>query len=243
MEEAAAAAASVAPGSNGKSGTAQPRNRQGGNARPFSAASEPRQMQRASGATVEELFDDFMRERMQESSHDHRGYDKPTKEDIAMAEKILTDDWKEATKKELLSLPRFPHSPREDGVKQEIEPGIEAVYLGIVDKQAVYAVDPDAVMAKYNCADFVVAGNSEKWKGIVPDNMIYIDWSYNPPDASHDGLHECGEFRLCQAGWTYLRAHKYSNWGPGMEMEWLLELRPELKALAGTGETAQTDKD
>jgi len=226
------------------SGTAQPRNKQGGSARPFSADQEGRQIQRASGATVEEVLEDFFRSRFKESSHDHRSQqERPTAEDIAMAALILTDDWKFQTKAEILALPNFAHSPRESNMKVDLEPGIQGIYLGIVDKQKVYAVDPTAIMVKYNCADFVVAGNSMKWKGIVPDDLIYIDHSYNAIDAAHDCLHECGEFRLEQAGWSYPRAHKYSNWGPDMEMDWILVLRPDLKALAGTGVTEQTEKD
>ena len=229
---------------NGKSnGSTQPRNRMGASARPFRPDDEGRQMQRSSGATVEDLFERFMAERLQESSHDHGHPDQPTNEDIAMAKAILTDDWKAATKAEILALPNFAHCPRLDAAAKELEPGVKGIYLGMVDKQKVYAVDPDGVMIKYKCADFVVAGNSEKWKGIVPDDLIYIDWSYNPIDAAHDCLHECGEYRLMQAGWAYVRAHKYANWGPGMEMDWLLELRSDLAPYFGVGVTEQTEKD
>jgi hypothetical protein len=76
-----------------------------------------------------------------------------------------------------------------------------------------------------------VAGNSERWKGIVPEDEVWVDWSYSPLDAAHDLQHELSEYFLMRSGWSYSRAHRYANWGPGMEMDFLLQLRPELRAL------------
>jgi hypothetical protein len=229
-------------------GTKQPRNKQGASARPFGPDQEPRQIQRESGGTkeeerTEELFEQFMRSRLTEGSHDYRTQERPTKEDIKMAARILSDEWKERTKREIRALPYFTTSPKLEGTRIQVQPGVEGVYLGYVDGQKVCAVDPDAIMLKYDCADFCVAGNPEKWGGIVPADHIYIDWSYNPLDAAHDCLHERIETVLMDHGWSYPRAHRYANWGPGCEMDWLKILRPELAAIAGTGETEQTDKD
>lgn len=153
--------------------------------------------------------------------------DKPTQEDIAMAAQIIPDGWLERAKAEILGLAGLSTLQREI---QEYEPGIKGIYLGIVDGQQVWAVDMDAVMVKYNAPDFVVAGNSERWD-FVPSDKILVDLSFNAADKAHDILHELIEQRLMRAGWAYARAHRYANLGPGCEMEWLLSLRPELKAL------------
>lgn len=57
--------------SNGQQNGSQPRNRISPNARPFSAGEEGRQIQRASGATVEELLYEMIESRLQESNHDN----------------------------------------------------------------------------------------------------------------------------------------------------------------------------
>ena len=62
-------ASTAKPGGNGQQDGNQPRQRQTPNARPFSADQEGRQIQRASGATVEEVLEDFFRGRILESSH------------------------------------------------------------------------------------------------------------------------------------------------------------------------------
>jgi capsid protein len=151
--------------------------------------------------------------------------DKPTEEDLRMAAQILPDGWLEKTKQEILALVKWTQPGA-----SECEPGIKGYPCGTVDDQNVWAVDMDAVMVKYNAPDFVVAGNSERWD-FVPADKILVDWSFSPTDKAHDVLHELIEQRLCRAGWAYARAHRYANLGPGCEMDWLLVLRPELKAL------------
>jgi hypothetical protein len=76
-----------------------------------------------------------------------------------------------------------------------------------------------------------VAGNSARWT-FVPRDRVVVDWAYGPVEVAHCLLHELVEQRLMEAGWAYARAHRFANRGPGCEVDWLLELRPELKMLA-----------
>ena len=229
-------------GSNGSNGsTKQARNRQTPNARPMGADDEGRQIQRSSGATVEELYVDLpvdghagmfqripVKGRFQESSYEPHPQDEPTGAELEMAGVFITEEWLTKTRGEILALPMTAKPPRESPMKVEYEPGIQGVHLGIVDDQTVYAVDADAMMIKHGTMDFVVAGNHMRWDW-VPADKIVVDWSYMPVDASHDLYHEAIETRLMALGkWSYSLAHKVAN---HFERIWLLELRPELQAL------------
>jgi len=218
----------IAPGQNqggdGEQGGGQPRNRQAATARPFSPDEEPRQKQRASGATREE------ENRMLESSHDPQSQERLTQEDLAMAAQIIPEGWLPQIKAEILALARFAGPPNENAAPTDYEPGIKGIYLGTVDGQEVWAIDMRAMMVKYNCPDLVVAGNSTRWT-FLPRNKIIVDWSFTAADRACDILHELIEQLLGEAGWSYARSHRYANQGPGCESAWLLELRPELAAL------------
>jgi hypothetical protein len=247
-----AEAAKAAAGQDG--GTKQARNKQGGSARPFSADQEGRQIQRTSGATVEEVSaethilvwsneaDAYIPatvSRFQESSHDPAGHDKPTEAELAMAKVFITDDFLATLKAEILALPKMKE-PIDPATAGEYEPGVKGIYLGIVDKQKVWAVDMRAIAIKYDSADTIVAGNSERWD-FCPEDVIFVDWSFVAYDRSADLLHECTEYVLCRDGkWSYNLAHKLANY---FERLFLFEIRPELKPLAGTGVTEQTEKD
>lgn len=165
------------------------------------------------------------KEGLEESSHDTKSSDKPTTEDMAMADILLPYDWREATKAQILGLPISGGPPRSTGIRTEYEPGIESVYLGLVDGLAVYAVDTAAVMVKHDCCDFVVAGNSTRYPWI-PDNVILVDWNYPLGDMAHNLYHEVVEWRCQNVGkWSYARAHRVAG---SLEREWLISLRPEL---------------
>ena len=217
-------------GTNGQSssGTKQARNKQGGSARPFSADQEGRQIQRTSGATVEEVAAETV-SRFQEDAHDSNW---PSKEDNEMAAKILTDAWKESTKQQILLLQDAGGTPSEIDAQfmQDYEPGIKGKMLGTVNGQQVWATDFRALMVKYGAPNLVVAGNSQRWK-FVPKDRIIVDWSYTAKDRACDILHEEGEQLLMEHGWGYNRAHKYADHGHDMEFDWLLVIRPELKVL------------
>jgi hypothetical protein len=236
----------AAPGEGGGDSKAGggARNRATSNARPFSPDQEGRQIQRASGATKEEVWYSghpsevgpawgkemlwaMFQERMQEHSGDDRGQQKPTQEDITMAAKVFPDQWLEKTKMELAML--IP-PPAPDTAIDEYEPGVKAAYLGTVDGQKVYAVDMTAMMILHDAPDLVVAGNSEKWPFVRRDTII-VDWSYKHVDDAHCVLHELCEQTLMAAGWAYARAHRFANNAPGMESDYIVELRPELAAL------------
>jgi hypothetical protein len=167
-------------------------------------------------------------EGMLESSYEPQSKDKPTQEDMAMASVLLPGEWLTQTKTEIMGLPINGTNPRDNGVRVEYEPGIGGVYLGIVDNQKVWAVDASAFMVKYGLPDFVVAGNSERCP-MIPAGVILVDWAYSPADLRHDVYHEIIEYKLMSVGkWAYARAHKIANY---FEMQFLLELRPELQGL------------
>jgi len=155
-------------------------------------------------------------EAMVESAHDDRGDVKPTTEDLAMAARIITPEWLALTKSTLLMLPQLRHM---EGV------------LGTVDDQRVVGTDMDAMTVKHHAPDLVVAGNSERWS-FVPADEIWVDSRYDRVGDAHIALHEIIEQKLMRAGWSYARAHRYANNGPGCEMDWLLVLRPGLKVYA-----------
>ncbi len=154
---------------------------------------------------------------------------KPTGEDMAMAAVLITPEWLSRTKSEILGLPASAKLPRDQVAVEQYEPGVPGQRLGIVDGQEVWAVDMRAVMVKHNSPDVVVAGNSERWP-FLPANRIIVDWSFEPRDRACDILHEVVEQLLMSSGkWAYARAHRLAN---QVEMDWLLELRPELAAMA-----------
>lgn len=208
-------------------------------ARPFSASQEPRQQQRASGATREEEIVNTVHEylvraftgdpvRFQESSYEPHAQDMPTAAELEMAAVFITPEWLENTKSQIMALANGSGSPREWGPREEYEPGVAGVRLGTVDAQDVWAVDASAVMIAHDAPDFVCAGNHMRWPWI-PADKILIDWSYSTIDAWHDLLHEAIETRLMDAGkWGYAIAHKIAN---SHERDWLLALRPELADL------------
>lgn len=167
-------------------------------------------------------------EGLDEGAYEPHAQDKPTQAEIEMAAVLLTDEWLTQTRNEILALPASSGSPRDMGVRSEYEPGIQGVYLGVVDDQRVWAVDADAVMVKYDAQDFICAGNHERWPW-VPANVILIDWSYAPSAMAHDLYHEAIETRLMAVGrWPYSMAHRMAN---AHEREWMLALRPELQTL------------
>jgi hypothetical protein len=168
------------------------------------------------------------REGLEESSGDARSKDKPTTEDLAMAAIVITPEWVAQTKREILALPRteYPLNPAQAG---EYEPGVRGILLGGVDDQRVWAVDMRALSVKYDLPDLVVAGNSERWS-VIPASDLLVDWVFTAADRACDLLHECAEYKLMRDGkWAYARAHRVAN---GLERDWLLELRPELRGLA-----------
>jgi hypothetical protein len=167
---------------------------------------------------------------MQESSHEPQSQDKPTGEDLTMAAKIITPEWLDLTKRELQALPQMQGSPRDNGPQGEYEPGVQGMYLGIVDQQQVWAVDFDALVIKYGLPDLCVGANSCRWPQIPVDKII-IDWAYPIQDLLHVAIHELVEFFLMRNGWSYSRAHRYANQGPGCERDYLLAIRPELQSL------------
>jgi hypothetical protein len=169
-------------------------------------------------------------EGLEESSHEPQSADRPTQEDLAMATKIITPEWLATTKRELLGLPQTAGAPRESSPGTSYEPGIEGFLLGTVDEQAVWAVDMDALGIKYDAPDLIVGANTFRW-GFVPRNMILVDWVLPVKDWLHVALHELIEQRLMGGGFAYARAHRCANRMPGGEIDFLLELRPELKAL------------
>lgn len=223
----------------------QPRNRHTSNARPFSASQEGRQKQRASGATREEewhygdpseigpswgkeMLWALFQGRMQEHSGDDRSATKPTQEDMGMSAVLLTADWLLKTKDEILALPRFSGSPRDNMASTDYEPGVPGIRMGNVDGQEVWAVDMQALSIKHNCPSLSVAGNHAKWD-FVPADKILVDWSSSMADRAADILHEVVETRLMDVGkWAYARAHRISG---HFADQWLLVLRPELNAL------------
>jgi len=173
------------------------------------------------------LFDDFVRERMQEHSGDSGGLNNPTEAELNMAKVWITDDWLKTTKAEILALPRMKE-PIDPETAIEYEPGVKGFYLGIVDGQKVWAVDMRAMAVKYRSPDTIVAGNSERWD-FVPEDVIFVDWSFVAYDRQDDLLHETSEFFLMRDGkWSYSLAHKLANY---FELQFLLELRPELTEL------------
>lgn len=211
----------AAPTDGGTDGT-RPRNRQTSNARPFNASEEPRQQQRASGATREE------QSQLQEGSYEPHPKDTPTPAELAMAEVFISEEWLEKTKGEIQALPSGDKPPREWSPRLEYEPGVQGVALGHVADKTVIAVDATAVMVAHETMDFVVAGNHMRWDWI-PSDTILVDWSYPPVEAFHDILHELVETRLMAIGrWSYAMAHKIAN---HYEKQWLLVLRPELNAI------------
>jgi hypothetical protein len=225
------------PGTNGQQNGTGPRNRMTPNARPFSADQEGRQMQRASGATVEEAFDTWFQSRLQESSHDPAGHDKPTESELAMATVWITDDFLAKIKSEILSLPRMKE-PIDPATAGEYEPGVKGLRLGVVDNQTVWAVDMREMSVRHDSADTIVAGNSERWP-FLPPEIIFVDWSFVAYDRNCDLLHECCEFVMMRDGkFSYSLAHKLSNY---FEREWLFVLRPELKVLAEAVAATETE--
>lgn len=208
-----------AGGAGNNSGSKQPRNRQTRNARPFSPDEEPRQIQRASGRSREEEF--------WEHSSEPQSQEKPTNEDLAMSDRIITPEWLIRTKNELSALPITKHNPRDDLPHGVYEKGIAGVYLGIVDEQEVWAVDFDAIVIRHDAPDIVAGGNDQRYPWL-PKNKIVVDWSYPTSEALHVILHECVERALMMNGWSYSRAHRYANQGPGCEHDYLLSLRPDL---------------
>ena len=170
------------------------------------------------------------KESLEESSSDDRGQQKPTEEDMRVAANFITPDWLETTKRELLALPQTG-KPLYDGPHAEYEPGIPGVFLGTVDGQEVWAVDFDCMVVKYDAPDICVGANSYRWT-FVPQNRILIDWVNRVTDVLHIALHELIEQRaMGMIGWNYARAHRLANNMPGGEMDFLLQLRPELSAL------------
>ena len=165
-----------------------------------------------------------------EHSADPQSHDKPTGEDLEMASKIITPEWLAKTKQELLSLPPVPRPESVTGITTDFESGIKGYYLGKVADQEIWAVDLTAMGVKHGAPDLVVAGNSFRWTWIDRNKTI-VDWAYNVIDKAHCLLHEIIEETLMAAGWSYARAHRYSNQGPGCEQDFILELRPELAAL------------
>ena len=192
------------------------------NARPFTADQEPRQQQRASGATREEEG------RMVETAHDAYSQDLPTQAEMEMSKVLLTDEWLAQTKGEILALPRMTVPADPSTVPTEYEPGVKGMYLGIVDGQEVYAVDMRAVEILHRCPGVIVAGNHMKWD-FIPADKIIVDWAFMAADRSADLLHEVGETRLMAVGkWPYAMAHRTIN---AYETAFLLEQRPDLVAL------------
>jgi hypothetical protein len=162
-----------------------------------------------------------------EHASDTRSNSLPTGEDVAMAAMLITPEWLEKTKREILSLP-MTGAPTNIDQMGYYEPGVRGTYIGTVDEQQVWSVDFDALMVKYNAPDLVVAGNSERWPW-VPSDKIVVDLSFTGFARAHNVLHECIEYVLMSKGkWAYARAHKMSN---TYEQEFLLELRPDLHVL------------
>lgn len=169
------------------------------------------------------------REGLEEGAYEPHSQDSPSQAEMAMASVLVTPDWIAKTKAEILSLPITAGSPKDSGIRMEYELGVQGVYLGIVDQQKVWAVDADAIMVKHDAHDFVVAGNHMRWAWI-PDDVILVDWSYAPSAMAHDLYHEAVETRLMSLGrWSYAMAHRIAN---SLEREWMLELRPDLAAIA-----------
>lgn len=153
---------------------------------------------------------------------------KPTNEEQAMAAVWITDDWLNTVKAAILALPAMAGSPKDMGVRTELEPGIEGVMLGLVDGKRVWAVDMSALSVKHDIEEMPVAGNSayEEW---LPEGTIVVDWRLKPSDLSVWICHEVIEAVLMSKGkWSNARAHRYAL---AQQRKWLLELRPELQAL------------
>lgn len=210
--KAAAMMPQPAPAAGG--GTKQPSGRQKVTNRP-SEANEPRRQ---------------MEEELSESAHDYRSKDKVTQEDLAMASMLITDEWLAKVKAEILALPSSSVPPRDQGVIWEYESGIPGVYLGMVDDQQVWAVDMRAISVKHNAPTLNTAGNSALWP-FIPEDKLIVDWSFTSRDRAAEILHEVVEYVLMGKGkWAYARAHRVSAYYDEL---FLLELRPELKALKG----------
>ena len=137
------------------------------------------------------------------------------------AKSVITDAWLAKTKKEVLVL----KSPK--GLKQiYVVPGVKGYLLGTVNGHKVYAVDADAVCSKFKQPDFVDGGNSKKWE-FIPTQHYWVNGQLNLTSIRHIVLHEaCEETLMSKLGFSYDKAHRYSNI---VEMTFLLELRPELK--------------
>ncbi len=170
-------------------------------------------------------------EELEEHSSDERSKEKPTGEDMRMANILLPQSWHEAIKQQILALPASANVPRDSAVTT-YEPGVKGSRLGVVNGEEVWAVDMRALSVKHDIPDLVVAGNSEKWPSI-PKDRIVVDWSFEPRDRACDLYHEIIEEALMSlGGWGYARAHRVANY---FEMEWLLTLRPELATLRQNG--------
>ena len=199
----------------------KPRNKQGATSRPFSPDQEPRQIQRSTGGTKEEHIEE-------QYATESGGGQKPTLEDLAMADQIFPMDWLLRVKTELALL--SPPMPA-DNFLDEYAPGIRACFLGTADGQRIYAVDLDALVVQNNAPELRVAGRAQRWPFLQAGTVV-VDRAYCHLDEAQYILHELAERVLMNAGWSHARAHRYANTGPGMAMDYMMsELRPELAGL------------
>lgn len=168
-------------------------------------------------------------QRAEESAHEPQSTSPVTQEDRDMATAILTPEWLQQTKNDLLGLPQSAGPPRDAGVRSEYEPGVPGIYLGVVDGQACWAVDMPAWMMAHDTPAMDACANSARWPCVLRDRII-VNWSLPVVECLATILHEIVEQRLMEAGWSYSRAHRYACRGPGMERDFLLTIRPDLAA-------------